>query len=227
MASPLLRSRSALRAVPGPQFRQRSLCPNRPRNRTFFNFFRKSAKSAQAEPAPLLTEDNLFSPFSKSPFPAVRARGEAIQSLATCPACASCHGEAHTHTKSQPLAVKFECPDCGFPTHCTKEHWTADGEHAKYCSRLREVNEDEHDLRSGRKMREFQLPGALLSLPLRCVLTNLLTRTTGLRGSYIIRELGCLLVYTRISLYGYGAFKKACQQTSYLPAYYWFDSPSK
>lgn len=165
MALPLLRSRSALRAVFGPQ-RQRLLLVNRPRGRTLFNFFRRSAKSAQEEPPPLLTEDNLFHPFSKSPFPPVRARGEAIQSLAKCPVCTSGHSNAHAHPKLQPLAVKFECPDCGFPTHCTEEHWVADAEHKKYCSRLREVNEDEHDLRSGRKMREFQLPGALLSPPL-------------------------------------------------------------
>lgn len=165
MASPLLRSRSALRAVLGPQTCQRLLA-NRPRNRNFFSFFRRSTKSTQQEPSPLLTEDNLFHPFSKSPFPAVRARGEAIQSLATCPVCTSDNNTSNAHPKSQPLTVKFECPDCGFPTHCTQEHWTADVEHDKYCSRLREVNEDEHDLRSGRKMHEFQLPGGLLSLPL-------------------------------------------------------------
>ena len=165
MASPLLRSRSALRAVLGPQ-RQRPLPTNRHRNRNLFNFLRRSSKSPQEEPSPLLSEDNLFHPFSKSPFPAVRARGEAIQSLATCPVCPSGHSKAHTHTKSQPLAVKFECPDCGFPTHCTEEHWTADVDHKKYCSRLREVNEDEHDLRSGRKMHEFQLPGGLCSFTL-------------------------------------------------------------
>lgn len=160
MASPLLRSRSALRAVFGSQTCQRSLCANRPRARTIFNFFRRSAKPAQEEPVPLLTEDNLFHPFSKSPFPAIRARGEAIQSLAKCPVCTSSHCSTHAHTKSQSLAVKFECPDCGFPTHCSQEHWMADQEHKKYCSKLREVNEDDHDLRSGRKFHEFEMPGA-------------------------------------------------------------------
>ncbi|OSX65105.1 hypothetical protein POSPLADRAFT_1065081 [Postia placenta MAD-698-R-SB12] len=111
------------------------------------------------DPVPLLTEDNLFHPFSKSPFPAIRARGEAIQKLAPCPVCASEHGPFHAHAPSQPLAVKFECPDCGWPTHCSEEHWRQDEEHKKYCGRLREVNEDEHDLRSGRRFREFELPG--------------------------------------------------------------------
>lgn len=84
----------------------------------------------------------------------MRARGEAIQSLAPCPVCAP---KPH----AEPKNVAFECPDCGWPTHCTEEHWKADEEHQKYCSRLREVNEDEHDLRSGRRLREFELPGAL------------------------------------------------------------------
>ncbi|OBZ75941.1 Protein mss51 [Grifola frondosa] len=114
-------------------------------SRTFLSWFKKSKPSGPKEKVPLLTEDNLFHPFSQSPFPAVRARGEAIKKLAPCPA--------------QPRAVKFECPDCGWPTHCSEEHWKEDEEHKKYCSRLREVNEDEHDLRSGRRLREFELPG--------------------------------------------------------------------
>jgi splicing suppressor protein 51 len=125
--------------------------------------------SAQAhknskEKAPILGQDNLFHPFSKSPFPEFRARGEAIKSLAPCPVCSSSHSHIHAHTKAQPPAVKFECPDCGWPTHCTEEHWNEDKEHTKYCPRLREANEDEHDLRSGRKMREFELPGELRSV---------------------------------------------------------------
>ncbi len=35
----------------------------------------------------------------------------------------------------------------------------ADKEHYRYCGRLREVNEDDHDLRSGRKIKEFEMPG--------------------------------------------------------------------
>ncbi|KAF9501243.1 hypothetical protein BDN71DRAFT_1501525 [Pleurotus eryngii] len=135
--------------------------------RPIFSFFRRSKKNDGAtgkpsEPVPVLTEDNLFHPFSKSPFPAVRARGEAIQSLAPCPVCSS-HDRAHTHAhiEAQPKTTSFECPDCGWPTHCSEEHWAEDHEHHdKYCARLREANEDEHDLRSGRKFREFELPGS-------------------------------------------------------------------
>ncbi|KAA1474859.1 hypothetical protein DENSPDRAFT_804818 [Dentipellis sp. KUC8613] len=134
---------------------------HRPRSiqsqRHIFSLFKK--KPAKPEPQPILTEDNLFHPFSQSPFPAVRARGEAIRSLAPCPVCAASHDHVHAHTKAQPRSVAFECPDCGWPTHCSEEHWAQDEEHHKYCSRLREVNEDEHDLRSGRRLREFELPG--------------------------------------------------------------------
>lgn len=122
-------------------------------HRNFFNFFKQ--KSEIKEPTPILAQDNLFHPFSQSPFPDIKARGEAIQKFALCPLCTS----SHNHKGKTPRAVKFECPDCGWPTHCTSEHWEADEEHSKYCSRLKEVNEDDHDLRSGRRMREFEMPG--------------------------------------------------------------------
>ncbi|GJE95180.1 zinc-finger of mitochondrial splicing suppressor 51-domain-containing protein [Phanerochaete sordida] len=127
--------------------------------RTLFSWFKKSTPDKPKPKEPILTEDNLFHPFSKSPFPALVARGEAIQTLAPCPVCAQEHSALHAHTKAAPKAVKFECPDCGWPTHCSEEHWKEDMEHQKYCGRLREVNEDEHDLRSGRRLREFELPG--------------------------------------------------------------------
>ncbi|KAJ9055952.1 translational activator for mitochondrial COX1 [Entomophthora muscae] len=54
----------------------------------------------------------------------------------------------------------FSCPDCGLPTHCSEKHYELGLEHhKKYCSLLREINEDEHDLRSGRKFPEFKFPG--------------------------------------------------------------------
>ncbi|KAI3607526.1 hypothetical protein WG66_004752 [Moniliophthora roreri] len=79
--------------------------------------------------------------------------------MAPCPVCVAGHSHIHAHTQAQPKTVQFECPDCGWPTHCSEEHWKEDKEHEKYCSRLREANEDEHDLRSGRKFPEFELPG--------------------------------------------------------------------
>lgn len=122
--------------------------------RHFLNFARKF-KPATPGRTTVLGEDDLLHRFSESPFPAVKARGEAIRSLAPCPVCSSNHNE----TGTKPLGVKFECPNCGWPTHCSREHWEMDEDHAKFCPRLREVNEDEHDLRSGRRMHEFELPG--------------------------------------------------------------------
>lgn len=138
-------------------------------SRTIFSLLRRSRPAKNVDPVPILAEDNLFHPFSISPFPAIRARGEAIQQLAPCPVCASSDNHIHEHTKAQPKAVKFECPDCGWPTHCSEAHWKDDTEHKKYCSRLCEANEDEHDLRSGRRMREFELPGRSLLLDYVCI----------------------------------------------------------
>ena len=141
------------------------LLPSAGSPRTFLSWFKSQPKAASGANAkgsttPLLSQDDLFHPFSASPIPAIRARGEAIRQLAPCPVCADEHEGMHAHTQAQPKAVAFECPDCGWPTHCSEEHWRADEEHERYCGRLREANEDEHDLRSGRRMREFELPGA-------------------------------------------------------------------
>lgn len=100
---------------------------------------------------PILAQDDLFHPLSKSPIPAMRARGERVRSLAPCPVSLARDGVRRP--------VQFECPDCGWPTHYSEKEWREDAEHSKYVARLREANEDEHDLRSGRKMTEFQLPG--------------------------------------------------------------------
>jgi hypothetical protein len=164
-------------------------------SRSLFNLFKKAP--SKPESTPILSQENLFHPFSASPFPALVARGEAIKSLAPCPVCASHHDHTHDHTKAQPRPIAFECPDCGWPTHCTEEHWLADTNHARYCSRLREVNEDEHDLRSGRRLREFELPGAFPMRPRNCC-KHLFrkSRSTGYGSFHIFFELGRVLVYT-------------------------------
>ncbi|KOS18323.1 Protein MSS51 [Escovopsis weberi] len=58
-----------------------------------------------------------------------------------------------------PAHVDFECPDCGLPVYCSKEHWMDDYEkHLEICDTLRQINEDDHDLRSGREFHEGNLP---------------------------------------------------------------------
>ncbi|KAH8106760.1 zinc-finger of mitochondrial splicing suppressor 51-domain-containing protein [Cristinia sonorae] len=159
MAVSLACARFPVRAATSSATRRHILPAGRVHSRTLFSWFKSKPQNPSGkEKAPVLSQDDLFHPFSQSPFPAIRARGEAIQKLAPCPVCASSHHHLHGHG-SQPKAVKFECPDCGWPTHCSEEHWAADEEHSKYCGRLREVNEDDHDLRSGRRLREFELPG--------------------------------------------------------------------
>lgn len=120
--------------------------------RSFFNFARKTQPAPSGRVRrPDDDEPELFHLHSQSPSPAIKLRGERIKKLAQCPVCLHVHGERRN--------VKHECQDCGWPTHCTHEHWERDEEHAKYCTRLREVNEDDHDLRSGRMIHEFAMPG--------------------------------------------------------------------
>ncbi|BGO97545.1 Protein MSS51, mitochondrial [Rhodotorula toruloides] len=135
--------RLARLASPSPRLAQPS---NR---RTLFGWGKKD--KFKDVPKPVLTQDNLFHPLSQSPFPEMRAKGERIKQLAYCPVSLDKYGEK--------VHVAYECPDCGFPTHASEERWAEDENHGRYWPRLREANEDEHDLRSGREMTEFRLPG--------------------------------------------------------------------
>ncbi|GAA5894537.1 hypothetical protein JCM5296_005123 [Sporobolomyces johnsonii] len=122
----------------------------RPARRSLFGFGKKKQPLPVA-PKPLLSQDDLFHPLSQSPFPEMRAKGQRIKQLAYCPVSLEKYAEK--------VHVQFECPNCGFPTHATQQRWSEDENHARYWPRLREANEDEHDLRSGREMTEFKLPG--------------------------------------------------------------------
>ncbi|KDN52744.1 hypothetical protein K437DRAFT_253945 [Tilletiaria anomala UBC 951] len=128
-----------------------------PQQRSLFGLsFGKKSSAAEQETAfprrqPILSQDDLFHPLSKSPIPAMQARGERVRALAPCPVSMARDGVRRP--------VRFECPDCGWPTHYSEKEWREDPEHGKYVTRLREANEDEHDLRSGREMHEFKLPG--------------------------------------------------------------------
>ena len=63
-------------------------------------------------------------------------------------------------SKQPPAHVHFECPDCGVPMYCSEEHWMEDYEqHIEICDTLKMINEDDHDLRSGRWFHEFEYPG--------------------------------------------------------------------
>jgi hypothetical protein len=95
----------------------------------------------------LLAQDNLFHPLINSPVLGIRKRAMAIKSLALCPTSGLLEGN------------EFTCPNCGFPTHCSEEHYALDQErHEKEsCDTLRMINEDLHDIQSGRQFPEFSL----------------------------------------------------------------------
>jgi mitochondrial splicing suppressor protein 51 len=117
---------------------------------------------------PLLLPNNLFHLFSSSPSLEIRRRAAFIKQNAYCP-----HPDHHQtrltpnpdnpearKAVTPPAHVSFECPDCGIPVSCCEEHWADDYEsHLEICDTLRQINEDDHDLRSGRFFPEFEYPG--------------------------------------------------------------------
>lgn len=112
--------------------------------------FGKKPAAGPISQTPLLDQSNLFHPLSSSPLLALREKAQRIKTYAVCPA-----------SLPERVPVAYDCPDCGFPTHASQQMWEiGKEEHQKYCARLREWNEDEHDLRSGRVMSEFEdMPG--------------------------------------------------------------------
>lgn len=117
----------------------------------------------------LLQPNNLFHPFTNSPSPQIRRRAAVIRQNAYCPhpshqptrAPQSPHDAEARKTGGMPPAhVRYECPDCGIPVSCSEEHFADDFEsHSQICDTLRQINEDDHDLVSGRLFPEFEYPG--------------------------------------------------------------------
>ncbi|KAF2743999.1 hypothetical protein M011DRAFT_521306 [Sporormia fimetaria CBS 119925] len=118
----------------------------------------------------VLKQDDLFHPLSESPIPEMRKRAAFIKQHAYCPhpshqATRPAKHEGDLEARKSPTEgappahVNFECPDCGIPVYCCEEHWADDYEqHLEVCDIMREANEDDHDLRSGRYFREFSMP---------------------------------------------------------------------
>ncbi|KAK5138498.1 hypothetical protein LTR08_000084 [Meristemomyces frigidus] len=134
--------------------------------------------AADHERRVLLQPDNLFHPFTTSPAPEIRKRAQFMRRNAYCPhpdhqpvrAPADPHTPGqHPHppttatAASPPAHVKHECPDCGIPVSCSPEHFLdAYESHLEICDLLRQINEDDHDLHSGRFFPEFEMPGPQL-----------------------------------------------------------------
>lgn len=124
----------------------------------------------------LLKPNNLFHSFTNSPSQAIRRRAAYMRQQAYCPHPSHqrtrqpttpldpenrkpSSSEESTAQVSPPAHVRFECPDCGIPVACCEEHWAEDYEaHLEVCDTLRQINEDDHDLHSGRFFPEFDYP---------------------------------------------------------------------
>jgi mitochondrial splicing suppressor protein 51 len=166
----------------------------------------------RAHPRTLLRPDNLFHPFSRSPIPEIRQRAALTKQHAYCPHPS--HQQTRIPTSPNdpesrkvpevstqaPAHVHFECPDCGIATYCTEEHWADDYEaHLEICDTLRQINEDDHDLRSGRWFPEFDYPGPQIDE----ILVNMTSWDTYLytRGFEAINEERSMRQATRLLTY--------------------------
>jgi len=117
----------------------------------------------------LLQPNNLFHSYTNSPSPAIRQRAAVMRQNAYCPhpehqatraPISPLDLEARKTGSLPPAHVRYECPDCGIPVSCSEEHFASDYEaHLEICDVLREINEDDHDLVSGRFFPEFEYPG--------------------------------------------------------------------
>jgi len=76
-------------------------------------------------------------PMVESPIPALRELGE--QYARASKGCKKCTAER----------MDYSCPTSGFPSHCTKECYDKDLTHQDHVRILRQVYEDNIDLRSG------------------------------------------------------------------------------
>lgn len=121
----------------------------------------------------LLKPDNLFHSFTNSPSPDIRRRAAFIKANAYCPHPShrvtrlgpDPNGPSLSRTGGQlpPARVSYECPDCGIPISCCEDHLIDNYErHLEICDILRQINQDDHDLRSGRFFPEFEYPGPMV-----------------------------------------------------------------
>lgn len=117
----------------------------------------------------LLQPNNLFHSYTNSPSPQIRKRAAFMKQNAYCPhpehqatrmPTSPLDLEARKTGSMPPAHVRYECPDCGIPVSCSEQHFVSDYEnHLEICDILREINEDDHDLVSGRFFPEFEYPG--------------------------------------------------------------------
>jgi splicing suppressor protein 51 len=147
------------RAAPSVRVSLKPCTSSYTQQRTIFGLFKSKAKpvakSELPDPIPSLAQDDLFHPLAQSPFSDLRERAERVRAVSICPVSIEKYNE-----RVRPM---YDCEDCGWPTHRSRQRWEeGKEEHSEVCQRLKEVNEDDHDLRSGRRMVEFE------RMPRRC-----------------------------------------------------------
>ncbi|GAP91045.1 putative mRNA processing protein [Rosellinia necatrix] len=178
--SPAARARARARANYAPSHHAPSRIPSSYNAKRPLSLFGQKSKVAEEEPtstAPrtetrVLQSNNLFHSFTNSPIPEIRRRAAFIRQHAYCPhpehrptraPVQPADPQASSPGTAAPAHVDFECPDCGIPVYCSEKHWAEDYEaHLQICDTLRQINEDEHDLRSGRFFPEFEYAGPQL-----------------------------------------------------------------
>lgn len=148
----LLQTRALVKLTTTRHVQKRLLTQSAIRPISFKGLF--ATKEQTPEKKLILEQDDLFHVLSQSPLPAMRDRAAIINKYGVCPVC-----DTH-HAKDDKKHPVYDCPDCGYPTHCCEEHYQQGkaAHHEENCAILREMNEDDHDLRSGRPMREFEFP---------------------------------------------------------------------
>ncbi|KAK3114689.1 translational activator for mitochondrial COX1 [Teratosphaeriaceae sp. CCFEE 6253] len=131
----------------------------------------EAAAERQQDQRVLLKPNNLFHSYTHSPSPQIRQRAAFMRQNAYCP-----HPD-HQPTRMPtsphdaesrksggampPRHVSHECADCGIPVSCCVDHFVDDyASHLEICDLLRQINEDDHDLMSGRFFPEFEYPGS-------------------------------------------------------------------
>ncbi|CCJ29332.1 unnamed protein product [Pneumocystis jirovecii] len=149
------------------------------------NFFKNKHSSQHLKKNQIHHQDDLFHCLSKSPIQSLREKAKIIKKYAKCP------------ISNNPIF--FECPNCGYPTHNSEIEWKIDNQHKKICKKLREANEDEHDLHSRRELYEFALPNSQFKdaiISFQSWYSFFYTRSfEGINSERSVRHLSKLLTY--------------------------------
>jgi hypothetical protein len=135
-----------------------------------------SKLSAPDTLAKLFPPQPKFIPLESSPHASLRELHNDCVQYSSCPVCLSLHDKLPEEewdsmqaipggTSRQTVGPKsrlrpsYTCPESGWPTHCSREHWEEDAKHQELIPALRQWIEDEHDAKCSRRHWEMAFPG--------------------------------------------------------------------